>query len=47
MEAIFNYVSAAINALLAIFGKTVDEDFFSNLKSMFDGLVGFEPENKA
>lgn len=47
MEAIFNYVSEAINALLAIFGKKVDEYFFDDLKSMFDGLVNFKPENKA
>lgn len=47
MDAIFNYVSKAINALLALFNKEVEGDFVDDLKAMFDGLVNFKPENKA
>ena len=47
MEAIIKYFKAAIVAILALFGITVDEEFGSNLESMFGGLGEYEPENEA
>lgn len=47
MEYIIKYFKAALAAILAIFGITLDEEFSSNLESMFGGLKDFEPESEA
>ena len=44
MEAIINYFVAALKAILAIFGKEVDAEVEDNLRTMFDNILGFEPE---
>lgn len=46
MEFIIKYAKAAINALLALFGKDpLDEEVLSNLDSMINNILGYEPEN--
>ena len=51
MEIIIEYFIAAVNAVLALFGKKPivleDGGLFDNLKSMFEGMSEFDPTNEA
>ena len=51
MEVIINYFLAAVNAVLALFGKKPieleDGGFFDNIKAMFEGMSEFDPTNEA
>lgn len=49
MEIIVKYFVEAIKALLALFGVTADEEFMSNLESMFDNMkdAADAPETEA
>lgn len=44
MEIIIDYIVAALKALLALFGVAGDAEFEDNIESMFEGLLGYEPE---
>ena len=43
MDIIIGYFVAAIKAVLGLFGIAADEEFISNLESMFGGLKDFAP----
>ncbi len=46
MEFIIKYAKAALNALLSLFGKEpLDEEVLSNIESMIDNILGYDPEN--
>lgn len=47
MELIINYFVAAVKAILGLFGTELGEEFEDNIRSMIDGLKGFEPESEA
>lgn len=42
---IFEYLLAMGNVFLSFLGIEVDEETKDNIKSMFEGLFGYEPQN--
>ena len=46
MDKIIGFFKDALVSLLALFGIAVDEEFASNLESMFGGLKDYKPETE-